>query len=76
MHLPDLVSNPTTDKDLDHNYHAILSIYIDVIEKGYWDKALKKQFEGDSELTWDGETTLQTQIALKTLKTYIKRFKV
>jgi hypothetical protein len=74
LDLPDLISDPTNDKDLDHNYFTILSIYIDIIERGYWDKALKKHFENDSELTWDGDTTLQTRLALGTLKSYIKRF--
>lgn len=73
--LPELYPNPKTDKTLDHNYHTILSIYIEIIEKGFWDAALKRVYKDDPDLDWDGDTTLQTRTALRTLKHYIKRLK-
>lgn len=67
---------PTTVEDYKHNYKTILTVYIEIIENGKWDKALRANFYKD--VKWikrnKKNTTKETQEALKTLKTYIKRF--
>ena len=67
---------PTTVEDYKYNYKTILTVYIEIIENGKWDKALLANFYGD--VKWikrnKKNTTKETQTALRTLKAYIKRF--
>ena len=67
---------PTTVEDYKYNYKTILTVYIEIIENGKWDKALFANFYKD--VKWikrnKKNTTKKTQTALRTLKEYIKRF--
>lgn len=68
-----LTNKYNEDKIYRKNYKTILNFYIHLIESGKWDKAMKDNFY--YELDWKlNTTTFQTEIALKTLKEYIRRF--
>jgi len=67
-----------------YNYRTILKIYIDIIEKGFWDNALWQNFYNDvtprdnmnvfGQSVQGAWTTQETIDALKALKGYIHRF--
>ena len=69
----EIINNPRNATERRHNYNVILMVYIYLITSGLWDKALKENFYDD--VTWIGkDTTEQSVLALKTLKSYIARF--
>jgi hypothetical protein len=67
-----IINNPKKSDERRHNYKVILNVYIYIIESGLWDDALSKNFYAD--VTWIGNTTVQTKNALILLKDYITRF--
>jgi hypothetical protein len=67
----ELIKNPES-KYIRYNYGVIMNVYKTIIEKGWWDKALRKYFENDEKnIKWKGKTTEQTQTALETIDEFL-----
>jgi hypothetical protein len=66
-----LNKNPGNNNEMNKNYEIILNTYKMIIDKGWWDDALKTYFYSDVSWTSNGMTTVQTIAARKILEEYI-----
>lgn len=69
-----LVNKPKTTEEFVQNYKVLLNTYLFIIQKGYWDDALRETFY--SELDWinGDKTTKQTQIAKRVITERLAQF--
>jgi len=69
-----LVKNPKSREEFIQNYKVLLNTYLLIINKGYWDNALRETFYRDVDWINKYKTTKQTQIVKRVITERLAQF--